>query len=137
MNSTLPPEPPVFFVDRSLGKKVIPAALRQAGEQIKTHDELFPQNTPDETWLTEAGRQGWIVLTKDTRIRYHAHEIAALLNSGVRAFILTARGDLTGAEMAEIFIKALPSIKRMAGSIPAPFIARVHRDGSVDLIPRY
>jgi hypothetical protein len=120
VNSTSLPEPLVFFVDRSLGRKVIPNALREANERVKTHDELFAQDTPDETWLKEAGRQGWIVLTKDTRIRYHANEIAALLNSQVRAFVLTARGDLTGAEMAAIFIKALPAFKRMAGEIPAP-----------------
>jgi len=135
VNSTSQPEPTfVFFVDRSLGRKIIPEALRNANEVVKAHDDLFPQNTADTVWLAEAGRQGWLVLTKDTRIRYHANEIAALLNSGVRAFVLTARGDLTGAEMAEIFLKALASIKRVASENPAPFIARIPRDGSVEII---
>ncbi len=136
MNSTSLPEPAIFFVDRSLGRKVIPDALRRAGEKVKTHDELFPQDTPDETWLKEAGRQGWIVLTKDTRIRYHANEVAALLRSKVRAFVLTARGDLTGAEMAEIFIKASPAMKRMSRDVAGPFIARIQRDSSVELLRR-
>jgi hypothetical protein len=134
VNSLSPPEPPVFFIDRSLGRKVIPSALRQANELVKTHDEIFDQNTPDEVWLKEAGKQGWIVLTKDTRIRYHAHEVAALLDSGVRAFVLTARGDLTGAEMAAIFVKALPAIRRMAKETAPPFIARVQRDGTVEIL---
>ena len=134
MNSPSLPEPVVFFIDRCLGTKVIAEALRRANEVVKTHDELFPQNTPDEKWLEMAGRQNWLVLTKDTRIRYHAHEIAALLDSGVRAFVLTARGDLTGAEMAAIFLKALPSIKRVALETQAPFVARVQRDGRVEVI---
>jgi len=136
VNSPLLPESPIFFIDRSLGRKIIPNALRQAGEEVTTHDEHFPQDTHDEIWLTEAGRRGWIVLTKDKHIRYRSNEVAALLSANVRAFILTAKGDLTGAEMAQIFIKALPAIQRMAAKTPPPFIARVQRNGTVELIWR-
>jgi hypothetical protein len=135
VNSTSPPESRLtFFVDRSLGRKVIPEALRNVNEVVKIHDEIFPQNTPDHVWLEEAGRQNWVVLTKDTRIRHRAIEVLALMSSGVRAFILTARGDLTGAEMASIFIKALPRIKKLATKNHGPFIARVQRDSSVEII---
>ena len=136
MSWTLPPDsqPLVFFVDRSLGRKIIPQALRNANETVKTHDELFPQNTPDEAWLTAAGREHWIVLTKDKAIRYHANEKAALMDAGVRAFVLTARGELTGAEMAAIFIKALSAIKRCVSEHHAPFLAGVQKDGSVKII---
>ena len=78
-----PPEPLVFFVDRSLGRKIIPEALRHAGEEVRIHDEHFPQNAKDEVWLTEVGQRGWIVLTKDTHIRYRATESAALLAAGL------------------------------------------------------
>jgi hypothetical protein len=35
---------PVFFVDRSLGKHVVPGALRAAGARVEVHDDHFPQN---------------------------------------------------------------------------------------------
>ncbi|MGH7991598.1 MAG: hypothetical protein ACREDS_15585 [Limisphaerales bacterium] len=57
----------VFFIDRSLGRKIIPDTLRNAGEEVCVHDELFAQNAKDEVWLAEAGKQGWIVLTKDKK----------------------------------------------------------------------
>jgi hypothetical protein len=133
-NSPVPPEGPVFFVDRSLGRKIIPAALRQAGEEVRIHDDLFPQNARDESWLTEVGKRGWIVLTKDTRIRYHAIEVNALRAAAVRAFVLTAKGDLSGSEMAGIFVKALPAIKRLCSRQSPPFLARVNREGSVALM---
>ena len=41
------PEPYTFFVDRALGGKVVAVALRTAGEQVKAHDDLFPQDTDD------------------------------------------------------------------------------------------
>ncbi|EYF08039.1 hypothetical protein [Chondromyces apiculatus] len=53
------PEPFTYFVDRSLGREVVVQALRAAGEQVHAHDDLFPQNTPDTTWLTDVGQRGW------------------------------------------------------------------------------
>ena len=76
----------------------------------------------------------FIVLTKDTRIRYHAIEVNALRAAAVRAFILTAKGDLSGEEMAGIFVKALPAIKRLCARQSPPFLARVNREGNVALI---
>ena len=133
-NSPVPPDPLVFFVDRSLGRKIIPAALIQAGEVVRIHDDLFPQDAKDEAWLTQVGKCGWIVLTKDTRIRYHAIEVNALRAAAVRAFVLTAKGDLSGQEMAGIFVKALPAIKKLCMRQPPPFLARVNREGNVSLI---
>jgi predicted nuclease of predicted toxin-antitoxin system len=128
------PERLVFFVDRSLGRKIIPDALRKAGEEVRVHDELFIQSAKDEVWLAEAGKQGWIVLTKDKNIRYRAIELQALLAAKVRAFVLTARGDLSGAEVGQIFVKALPAMNKLCRTTKPPFIARVSRDGSVSLI---
>ena len=86
-----PPERLFFFVDRSLGRKIIPEVLRAAGAEVRVHDEFFPQDAKDEVWLGEVGRRGWVVLTKDKHIRYRQVEIQALLAAKVRAFVLTAR----------------------------------------------
>ena len=129
-----PPERLVFFVDRSLGRKIIPDALRAADEEVRVHDEFFPQDEKDEVWLAEVGRLGWVVLTKDKHIRYRQVEIQALLAGKVRAFILTARGDLSGAEVGQIFIKAMPAMKKLCDTATPPFIARVSRDSSVTLV---
>ncbi|OQW32880.1 MAG: hypothetical protein A4E19_05880 [Nitrospira sp. SG-bin1] len=106
-----PPEPPIFFLDRSLGKKRVATALRQAGATLHIHDDHFPPDAKDEAWLAEVGQRGWIVLTKDHRIRYRQVERLTLMKAGVAAFILTS-GDLQGEEMARIFVKALPRITR-------------------------
>ena len=46
----------------------------------------------------------------------------------VGAFILTS-GDLQGEEMAQIFVKALPTISRFLAKHRKPFIAKVARSG--------
>jgi hypothetical protein len=49
---------PVFFVDRSLGKHVVPDALRAAGAHVEVHDDHFAQDALDEVWLPAVGQNG-------------------------------------------------------------------------------
>jgi hypothetical protein len=59
------------------------------------------QESRSESRSSRSGRSrrrwpaGWVVLTKDSRIRYRSLERDALIRAGVRAFVLTAR-DMTG-----------------------------------------
>ena len=107
--------------------------LRSAGADVRVHDDLFEQDETDERWLSEVGRRGWVVLTKDSRIRYRSLERDALINAGVRAFVLTAR-DMTGHEMGESFVRALARMIAFARRVRGPFIARVSRTGTVAIV---
>jgi hypothetical protein len=78
-------------------------------------------------------KKGWIVLTKDRRIRYRTLERLAVIKAKVAVFTPTA-GDLQGAEMARIFIKAIPTMRRFIAKHKPPFIARIARDGSISRI---
>jgi len=113
-----------------LGKRTIAAALRQAGVEVQVHDDHFAPDERDEDWLRKVGQRGWIVLTKDHRIRYRELEVAAILKARVCAFVLTG-GNLQGKEMGHIFVKALPAIKRFILRHAPPFVAKVTRAGSV------
>lgn len=123
--SSTPPEP-VFFIDRSLGKHKVPDALRAVGARVEIHDAHFPPNAKDTDWLPVVGKRGWVVLTKDDRIRYRQHERAALLGARVRAFVLTNR-NLSGDEMAAIFVGMLEKMKKVIRREPSGFVATVTR----------
>ncbi|MBK7013310.1 MAG: DUF433 domain-containing protein [Xanthomonadales bacterium] len=77
------PKELIFFVDRSLGGKLVVEALRAAGAQVIAHDDAMPQDSEDVEWLAEAGRHNWVVLTKDSAIRRNQHEKRC---SATRAF---------------------------------------------------
>ena len=47
----------------------MPEALRAEGVEIRVNDEMFPQGTQDVDWLRIAGESGWVVITRDDRIR--------------------------------------------------------------------
>jgi hypothetical protein len=119
-------ETPVFFVDRSLDGKIVPTKLREAGWKVEHHDDHFSDNTPDTTWISEAGRHGWIILTADERIRYKPAEKAALLDSGTLTFLLASRKGLTGVEMADAFLSVEVSIINAIAKQRPPAIFKVY-----------
>jgi PIN like domain len=127
------PEQFVFFTDENLGRHVVPEALRVAGEEVIAFHERFASGTKDQVWLTEIGRNGWILLTKDSRIRFRRNEMEALISSKTRSFVLVS-SNLPGSEIGEIFVKALSGVKRLCQRQPAPFIAHIHKDGTVVLM---
>jgi len=129
--SYAPPDP-VFFIDQSLVNKKVPEALRQAGLTVIAHTDRFRPDAQDVEWLTVAGAEGWVVITKDSRIRYRQAEREVLIRSGVRAFVLSA-GNLTAEQMAESLTAAIPKMLRTVSRIRPPFIASVGRGGSVQL----
>ncbi len=122
-------------MDRALGTATVARALQGASSSVEIHDRHFAPGAKDTEWLPEVGRRGWVVLTKDHHIRTRQSELVALLSAGVAAFVLTA-GDLSGPEMAEAFVRALPKMNRMLVGQPRPFIARVSPRGVVTLIVR-
>jgi hypothetical protein len=123
----------VFFLDRNLGTKHVANALRHARATVEIHNDHFPQDARDDTWLLDVGKRGWVVLTKDDRIRYRATELAAVVSARVALFALSS-GNLTGEEMAQAFVAALPRMSRILATHSPPFIAKVTRSGDVSMV---
>jgi hypothetical protein len=113
---------------RAIGRRLVEQGLR-----VELHDDHFPQGTPDAEWLTVVGERRWVVLTKDTRIRYRPNEKGALLAAGVRAFAF-ASGNLTGPQMTEAVVKALPKILKLLATHPRAFVARITAASDVMII---
>lgn len=58
------------------------------------------EQVDDETWLMRAGREQWIVLTKDTRIRRRPAELDAIRRGRLRVFCITT-ANLTGEQQRD------------------------------------
>ena len=95
--------------------------------------DRFKAGVTDQEWLAEAGRHGWIVLTKDQAIRHRSNELGALVNSRVRAFVLAA-GEMTGPNQAALFRRVLPRIRQFVAELLPPFIVRLSADGSCEVL---
>jgi hypothetical protein len=125
----MPPKDPLqeFFVDRSLGQSIA-EGLRAAGVSVRSMREVYgeqrAQTLEDEVWLRDAGRSGWIVLTKDDAIRRRPAERDAMVEAAVRVFCLT-NANLRGVEQTERFVQNRHRIERQARK-PGPYIFGVY-----------
>jgi predicted nuclease of predicted toxin-antitoxin system len=121
-----------FYIDRCLGNKIIVETLREAYISVEIHDEHFAKDAPDTEWIPEVGKKGWIVLTKDARISKNQLERLAIANAKVKMFILTSQ-NLSGQDMANIFLLAIPNMRELIRINSAPFIAKIYKNGSVKI----
>jgi PIN like domain len=130
-------QPPRFFLDRSLGRKAVPEALRADGWDVITLAEYYgmpaDEQVADTDWIEEAAKRGWLILMKDKRIRHRQAEITAVTEHNARCFVIT-RGDLPSADMSQRFITNKAAILTAAAE-PGPYIYSVQRDRISRLYP--
>jgi hypothetical protein len=100
--------------------------LRAGGLRVETYFESFPGPiVPDAEWLAEISKRGWIALSHDRDIRYDPLAQRAIMENGGRFFLL--RGHSTTAELAQMFLRAVPRVHRMIDRRSPPFMAVVRR----------
>lgn len=128
---------PKFFLDRSLGRRAVPDALRTAGWDVITLAEHYgmpaDEQVADTEWIEEAAGRGWPILMKDKRIRHRRAEIDAVATHRARCFVIT-RGDLPSAEMVKRLVANQAAIL-IAVTEPGPFIYSVQVDRLSRLYP--
>jgi Rad3-related DNA helicase len=90
--------------------------LREHGLDVRSEIEVFgrrPEGVPDVEWLERAGREGWVVLSKDKRLRHDRDQRATMVEHRVKAFVLTS-GTLKAPEQANRFLANIRRIERAA-----------------------
>jgi hypothetical protein len=106
--------------------------LAQSTIPHERHGKHFPPATEDSVWLPFVGQKGWILLTKDKRIRFNDLERQAVITSRVREFYFTS-GNFSGEEMAALLVVALPEMIRLCRKHRPPFIASLTKTGNVHI----
>lgn len=125
-----PREPLVFFTDRDLGTR-FPEILVAAGLEVRRHRDRFPPDCPDEVWLEAVGREGWIAISHDTRIRYKPNELAAVVRHSVRLLVVIGKAPFP--QLAKHFVATAPKITDFVEQHSAPWIAKVYRPSATEL----
>jgi hypothetical protein len=127
------PEDFVLYLDENLHNcKPILDALIQHDVKHERHGQHFAPGTDDVLWLPYVGERGWILITKDKRIRYNELEKAAVRRYRIREFYFSS-GNYSGAEMAEMLVNALRDMVRIVRREKPPFMASISRSGKVSV----
>jgi hypothetical protein len=108
---------PIYYLDAN-----VPVAVSQALAIVRG-DILYPGAlgcpvmsplVPDIEWLEIAGREDWVVVTKDRKIRSRPGERDALIASGVRTFCATHAGNYTRWELLQLLVDKWDKIEEIA-----------------------
>lgn len=118
----------IYFIDRNFGTKV-PSALAMLGLPVEAHDTHFGPKTPDEIWLEEVGKRGWIVIAHDKRFRFNSSEQRAIVNNNVGCFQLGAANG-TKWEKVRLLARVWDEIEHLAATEPPPYIFRAAGDAT-------
>ncbi len=123
-----------FYVDAS-----VPIAVRTALASVR-EDIVYAggpnapkERTQDRHWLATAGREDWVVIKRDKRIRTRPWEREALVAAGVRTFCLTGGGNYTRWHTLRLLTARWARIEEIAEKVPGPYIYSVTWDGVREL----
>jgi predicted nuclease of predicted toxin-antitoxin system len=133
VSSNPPRKPPLFYLDRNFGSKIVPGILRKANILCQVHDDCLAVDAADEEWVRLCSEKNWIAITKDAQIKYNELIRTSIQKSTVGIFILKAK-NLTGDQIGELIVKAYPTILKYIKKTKRPFVASIHSNGSISSI---
>jgi hypothetical protein len=84
--------------------------------------------TPDRVWIPDVAGQGWLIVTRDSRIQDHRAEISAVREHGAKMVALTGKDARSTWQQLEVFMRQWRGIEDLAES-SGPFIWRATRSG--------
>jgi len=111
----------VIFVDRSIPIGVA-RALQAVRNDVIWLEDRFSHDVKDRVWLAQAGAEGWLVISRDKKIRIRPGELRAIRVNHVGAFILTQKENFTRWQYLKQITSALDEMERLFGSTDRPFI---------------
>jgi PIN like domain len=82
----------------------------------------------DQTWIPVVAAQGWVIITRDSRIQSQAAEIAAVRDNGARMVALSGQDAKSTWHQLEIFMTHWRRIEALA-DLPGPFVYTASRSG--------
>jgi hypothetical protein len=121
----------LLFIDRCAWSRKLGEALRQAAIQFVAHHDKFAPACPDVDWMKVAGREGWIVITRDQAIRRKPNELKAFREARLIMFAL-ASGNASAEDTARLVVELYPRILRKARSSRPPAMFSVTLSGGIN-----
>ena len=117
-----------FFIDNNLSLHLA-KGMKEFGEDVIHLTEKFQPATNDEIWLEFVGKNGFVLITRDERIRWNPAERAAFRKYKVGAFFLGGK-NLTRCQLIQQLVRNWPKVKNTAAKETRPFAFRIPPSGA-------
>jgi hypothetical protein len=119
----------VIFFDRSIPRGVA-EAVKQVREDACWLEDVFEEGwIKDREWIPEVGARGWLVISKDKKIRTRQEERRAVKENNVGCFILNYKQPLNRWEILKLVISTLDEMEEKFANTPRPFMYLIDRSG--------
>jgi hypothetical protein len=111
----------LVFIDRNSGGRAFKSLIVDAGIRVVLHDEHFRDpTTPDEVWVKEVGRLGWLMVTGDVATERSFLFLTALKRSRAHVFILCGLNHASPQQRAECIIDAYSEMLSLSHQYRGP-----------------
>ncbi|MDO8678455.1 MAG: DUF5615 family PIN-like protein [Acidobacteriota bacterium] len=117
-----------FFVDNNLSPKLA-HGMAAFGEDVTHLQDHYPADAKDTDWLPRIGRDEWILLTRDDRVRFKPAELGAIKQHRVGAFYLGGK-ERSRWELIQQVVRNWPRMNELAEKTARPFAFRVPPQGA-------
>jgi hypothetical protein len=119
----------VIFFDRSVPRGVA-EAVKQVREDACWLEDVFEEGwIKDREWIPEVGARGWLVITKDKKIRTRPEERRAIKENNVGCFILNYSQPLNRWEILKLVTSTIDEMEEKFANTPRPFLYLIDRNG--------
>jgi hypothetical protein len=120
----------VIFIDRSIPRPVA-NALQAVRSDVLWLEDRFPHGARDSDWLEAAGRNDWLVISRDKKIRTRPGERRQIIANRVGCFCLVQKQPLTRWDYLKLIVLTLDEMERLFFETERPFIFGVGRTGLI------
>lgn len=117
-----------FFVDNNLSRGLA-RGMAAFGEDVTHLQDHYPVDAKDTDWLPQVGRDEWILLTRDNKIRFKPAELGAIKQHRVGAFFLGGK-DRSRWDLVQQVVRNWVRMNELAGKTARPFAFRVPPQGT-------
>ena len=119
----------MIFFDRSIPKGVA-EALKQVREDVFWLEDVFPEHwIKDWEWIPTVGERGWLVVSKDKKIRTRSEERRAVKDNNVGCFILNYKQPLNRWQILKLVTASLDEMEEKFTNTPRPFMYLIDSNG--------
>ncbi|MPZ22455.1 MAG: hypothetical protein GEU28_02700 [Dehalococcoidia bacterium] len=100
-------------------------------DDVRWLEDLYPHWTKDSVWLPHAGKDGWLVILRDKKVRSRHGERALIEQHGVGCFILNQKTNPTRWQYLKLVATTLDEMERRFEETARPFIFTVDSVGGM------
>lgn len=119
----------MIFFDRSIPKGVA-EAVKQVRDDACYLEDVFPNHwIKDREWIPNIGARGWLVVSKDRKIRTRPEERRAVKEHNVGCFILNYKQPLNRWQILKLVTSSLDEMEDKFASTPRPFMYLIDSNG--------